>query len=408
MLSRFRRRGSCVLLAVAVPLPASVQGQRGAVADTRDSAGIRIMEYSAQASPPAFSLRPTSVELGTTPDAELVRVVAALRMPNGKLVVADAGRRQLLRFSSNGTFERVIGREGSGPGEFVRLLWMGRHGLDSIATHDGSQFRYSIFTDSGFVRQAVLQKAEHLFQIETFMIGLLADGSPVVTTGSSISLGDRGPARTERQVFPVVRYHPDGRPDRLLGRYTGFEIQVSPIREGPRTGGFSRGLRLFGTTSSFGISGAQLIVADNSQFQFDVTDATGQLIRRVRRAVPRQSVLPSHLSAHADELVSGIQDAGQRARRRERYASQPHAPVFPAMDPRLMVDADERIWLGSFKRPGDREQTWWIFGVDGAMLGRVTVPASLTIMDAGSDYLLGVWRDADGMQTVRLYQLAPS
>ena len=73
-----------------------------------------------------------------------------------------------------------------------------------------------------------------------------------------------------------------------------------------------------------------------------------------------------------------------------------------------MVDADERIWLGSFKRPGDREQTWWIFGVDGAMLGRVTVPASLTIMDAGSDYLLGVWRDADGMQTVRLYQLAPT
>jgi hypothetical protein len=329
-------------------------------------------------------------------------------MPNGKLVVADAGRRQLLRFSSTGTLERVIGREGSGPGEFVHLRWMGRHGRDSIATHDGSQFRYSIFTDSGFVRQAVLQKTEHLFQIETSMIGLLADGSPVVTAGSSISLGDPGPARTERQVFPVVRYHPDGRPDRLLGRYPGFEIQVSPIREGPRTGAFSRGLRLFGTTSSFGIAGVHLIVADNSQFQFEVTDPTGQLVRRVRRAVPRQSVLPSHLSAYADELVRGIADAVQRTRRKQQHMSRPHAPVFPAMDPWIVVDADQRIWLGAFKRPGDREQTWWIFGVDGAMLGRVTVPTSLTIMDAGSDYLLGVWRDADGVQTIRVYTLGRS
>ncbi|MGH9204638.1 MAG: hypothetical protein ACRD2A_25700, partial [Vicinamibacterales bacterium] len=82
-----------------------------------------------------------------------------------------------------------------------------------------------------------------------------------------------------------------------------------------------------------------------------------------------------------------------------------HAPVFPALDERVVDDAERRIWLGSYKRPGDKQQDWWIFTVEGAMVGRVTVPAALTVMDAGTDYVLGVWRDEDGVQTVRLYRL---
>ena len=393
-------------LRFAVIAPMVAEGQQPRNATVRDSAGVQVVSYARNTVPRSLAIRSTRVEAGTEAGAELTRVVSALKMPNGKIIVADAGRRELLRFGPDGAFERVLGRQGAGPGEFNDLRWIGRHGPDSIMTHDGRHFRYSVFTDSGFVRQALLQKSAHLYQIETTLIGVLSDGGPIVTSGGSIVLGDPGPARTERQTFPIVSYAADGRPGRLIRTYPGFEIEVYALREGPRAGAFARRLRLFGTTSAFGVANDQLIVVDNSAFQFDVVDTAGRLVRRVRREYVRERVTAPHLTAYVDERLSAIAPA-RRAAARKSYEPETFAPLFPALDSRVVIDAAGRIWLGSYRTPGAREQTWWIFTVNGAMVGRVTVPAALTVTDAGNDYLLGVWRDPDGVQTVRLYDLVP-
>jgi hypothetical protein len=395
-----------VALAALFP-PAGAAGQRVAPV-RRDSAGIDIVTYARDAAPRRFSLRPAGVEIGTGSGSELHRVVSAIRMPNGRTIVADAGRREILRFGPTGALERALARVGAGPGEFTDLRSMHRHGRDSIVAHDGGQMRFAVFSDSGFARQVLLQKSEHLFQIETSLLGLLPDGRAIVTSGASIALGDPGPARVERAEFPLVSYAADGRPGRLLGRYPGFELEVSVIRQGPRTGGFSRGLRLFGATSAFGLAGENIIVVDNASFQFDVVDTSGRLIRRVRRQHVPEAVRPSHMAAYANDRVSAISDPARKASRQSEYESASHALVFPALDARLVIDAVQRIWLGSFLRPGDKEQEWWLFGIDGTLVGRVTVPSALTVTDAGTDYVLGIWRDADGVQTIRQYRLVPS
>jgi hypothetical protein len=112
--------------------------------------------------------------------------------------------------------------------------------------------------------------------------------------------------------------------------------------------------------------------------------------------------------AYANDRVSAISDPARKASRQSEYESASHALVFPALDGRLVIDAAQRIWLGSFLRPGDKEQEWWLFGIDGTLVGRVTVPSALTVTDAGTDYVLGIWRDADGVQTIRQYRLVPS
>jgi hypothetical protein len=375
---------------------------------TRDSAGVAIVSYVRDVASQRFALQPSGVEIGNAPGSELVRVISAIRMPDGRIIVGDAGRKQLLRFGPNGALEKVLARDGGGPGEIVQLRSMSRHGPDSIVTYDGRQVRFAVFSDSGFVRQVVLQKSEYMYTADMSLLGVLRDGRVLVTSGGSISLGDRGPARTERAVFPVVSYARDGRPIRLVGRYPGLEIEVSVIREGPLTGGFQRGLRLFGATSTFGLSYDQLVLLDNATFQFDVVDTTGRVIRRVRHQYVPEPVRPSHMAAYAADRVSGITDPVRRESLRANYLRQSHAPVFPALEPRLVVDAERRIWLGSYKRPGDREQEWWLFTIEGALVGRVAVPAALTVMDAGADYVLGVWRDADGVQTIRQYRLVPA
>jgi len=393
---------------IVISAPVVVGAQTSASGTIRDSAGVQVVSHRREAAVRQFEARPTEIELGATAGTELVRVVGAIRVPNGKFLVADAGRRHLLRFGARGDFERVLGRDGAGPGEFAQIRWMGRHGSDSIATYDGRQFRYSVFTDSGFVRQAIVQKSEHMYLAETSVFGLLSRGAPVATAGGAIQLGDLGPARIERAEFPVVRYEVDGKPGRLLARYPGDEIQVSVLESGPMSGGFARRLRLFGTTSTVGLVSNHVVVVDNARFQFDVVDTLGRLVRRVRVEHDRSPVEARHMDAYAVERASAVVNTSQRDSLRRSYAREPHAAEFPAVDSRVMLDAERRIWLGSYRRPGDREQTWWIFTLSGALVGRVMVPASLTLMDAGTDYLLGVWRDSDGVQTVRQFNLVPA
>jgi hypothetical protein len=241
---------------------------------------------------------------------------------------------------------------------------------------------------------------------EMTLIGLESDGRPIVTKGGAIQLGDRGPARITRGQFPVVRYARDGSPGRLLGRFPGHELEVSVIHEGRLAGGFVRGLRLFGASGAFAVTNGHLVVVDNLAFQFDVIDTTGRLIRRVRRPASPRPVTLSHKRQWITARVESIRDPARRESRRRDYEGSSHATVFPALEARIVIDTQQRIWLGEYVRPGDRQQRWWIFNADGRMEGYVEVPASLTVTDAGADYVLGVWRDDDGVQTVRLYPVA--
>ena len=48
---------------------------------------------------------------------------------------------------------------------------------------------------------------------------------------------------------------------------------------------------------------------------------------------------------------------------------------------------------------------WRVFDRTGRWSGTVTMPARFNPMDIGSDYVLGLWRDEDDVEHVRLYRL---
>jgi hypothetical protein len=396
-------RIASAVVTLVTPVGLLGQAPRAAI---RDSSGVQIVAYDTTIVPPQFELRDTGLDIGSEPGSELVRVSAALRMPNGKILVADGGRRHLMRFGADGRFEKVIGRDGQGPGEFERLGWMGRHSRDLVAAYDFGQARYSVFSDSGFLRQVRLQASPDVRFVEITPLGVLASGTIVVTGGRSLGLAAQGPPRLLRPVSPVVAYGADGTPGRVIGRYPGMEIEVSMVRNGPAAGTFANGPRLFGRGSALGMTQERIIVIDTEWFRFDVIDTTGRLIRRVRREVDGQPVRASHLAAYVRERVDAARPQFRESLRKD-LESQAHAPVFPALDARLVIDTTGRVWLGEYHRPGDQEQAWWIFTVDGRMVGRVNVPVRLTITDAGADWVLGTWRDEDGVQTIRLYDLRP-
>ena len=81
------------------------------------------------------------------------------------------------------------------------------------------------------------------------------------------------------------------------------------------------------------------------------------------------------------------------------------ADRFPAHDGEMIVDPDDNLWVGHVLTPEDRDRRWSVFGPDGRWLGVVTVPTALRITDVGSGRVVGVWRDSDGTQTIRRFEL---
>ena len=94
------------------------------------------------------SEQPVLVVADTTPPTghELYRVWSAVRLADGRVVVANSGLSELAIFDSIGHFERAIGRRGQGPNEFQGALHIFQYG-DSLAILDAGLLRWTVLAN---------------------------------------------------------------------------------------------------------------------------------------------------------------------------------------------------------------------------------------------------------------------
>jgi len=97
--------------------------------------------------PVQWALQPLFT-IGESSGVELQRVVSVLWLPNGRLLVADAGATRLLVFDSTGRALGAMGRDGSGPAEYRTLQSLALLG-DTIAVQDQGNARIGLFSQSG-------------------------------------------------------------------------------------------------------------------------------------------------------------------------------------------------------------------------------------------------------------------
>ena len=75
--------------------------------------------------------------------------------------------------------------------------------------------------------------------------------------------------------------------------------------------------------------------------------------------------------------------------RREFYRNE-----IPAFD-ELRTDAAGRLWVRRYQIDSDAPRSWIVFGRQGELLGTVTTPGGLVILQIGADYVLGTRRAGD-------------
>jgi hypothetical protein len=320
-------------------------------------------------------------------------------------VIADGGSLQLRFFDSQGVFSNAVGGPGEGPGEFRRIDSFRRLRGDTLAVL--SQFRIvSLFTGRGeFVRRVTVAPIPSGPRPEIQIVGEILTPEAFLVASLAPSREARGErwvdsARLELLSRDTVR--------QALGRFPAMlMVKDNPS---PRPPWFGPNWVFAGNASAF-------FVAYGAQYSIQVYSSDGRLERIIRRRWTPVRVTRQDIESYVTEWAKRwIRTTGAEAEAQRRdLRDDPYADELPAFS-QFIVDRTGRLWVreahvadapvaGSLSSYPLVPSVWSVFDRSGLWLGDVTMPARFLPFDVGPDYVLGVARDEDDVQTVVEYRL---
>ena len=166
---------------------------------------------------------------GTQGAHTLYRVAGALRLASGTIVAADDGNKQLSFYSSQGSYLYSTGREGSGPGEFRSITWIGRYGEGRIAAFDHRSQRLSIFDTTGSFTRSMTLQSDNSIPSFANLEGIAANGSLVVSTlapPAGLPVGEVVPVEGVLACFAAEQGYFIGQRHNSVG---GVGIELGPV-----------------------------------------------------------------------------------------------------------------------------------------------------------------------------------
>jgi hypothetical protein len=370
----------------------------------RDSAGIQIVQNTTPlwAEGGGWQLSDAPVlsigELEGDPNYQLYQVNDALRLSDGRIVVANSGSSELRFYDSKGRFKKAVGGKGGGPGEFQGLASLWALADDSLFTYDFRNYRVSFFDPSGeFLRSFQLQNLTG-GRSSPNMVGPFADGSLLIRARTmQFSPQTEGGLRRDSVIY--LRCDPDGALLDSLGWFPGPEWYVKS----------DEGI-MAASSLAFGRSPVAAAFADafyfgpSDSYEIARYDGSGELQRVIRRTHQLLDVTPEDIEHWIDERLTDVDDENQRIFWGQLYADMPFPQTMPAYQ-RLVIDDDGDLWVEEYQRPGDERPHWTVFDAQGVMLGEVETPARFRVYQIGSDFVLGRSTDELDVERVQLYKL---
>jgi len=406
----------CLFMLPLALLLAACQG-RADTLTTRtvtDSAGIQVV--SVRLPPEVVAGRTTidsepelSIGVATGEDPqELSDVLGAVRLQDGRVVVANAGTNQLRFFGPDGKYLFSTGGDGEGPGEFRSIDYVGLIGDDTILAYDMNLTRLSLFDGTGefLTSHGPISSPELLMP---HVVGVLSTRQYVSWSNVAYEPDGVGvhaaPIRFGLSALSNGSYREAGT------AMSGEEAQVM------YRGSLTRAFRPFGRESDVAAGWNHFyVLTSTDDAGVRVYDTSGTLIRIVRIDIPRLPVDQAIVEPWADSWIAryagGSRELEEWWRHGFRETPPPeHVPVFRSLE----VDSDGNVCAERYPLTMDEETTYWCFSPDGHFLRSIRLPRRLLRegphphfdpqLEIGHDYVLGVWQDDNDVQYVRMYAL---
>lgn len=407
----------------AAPNPDSMPDSEAAPASlTRDSAGILVVENPRPAPGSHVGWQVSAepiVSIGTVEggdDFQLHRVDDALKLPDGRIVVANAGSHQLLVFDSAGSHLDAWGQRGQGPGDFggswgsdglvTNLFWIEHWPGDSLAVcHGSGQAFNNVFSVWDF--RGNHGRMLHLARDSEFSNCRDAiPGGPIL---ASRWIDDRPSPLPEkgmnRRHLEFLLLTDDGSRAAALGRHPGAEIFwyfENHFGDGTGMGLYDPPLQ---KTLRWAAWGDFVVLAPTDRYELRAYRHDGSLARIVRREnnvrSPTQADIESYREANAlTETATMMTD-----RYNATVDAFPVPEAFPAFTA-IEVDTPGYLWVREYNLPEDGDRALWtVFDPEGIAQGFIETPQGLTIHEIGDDYILGKAEDELGVEYVQMWGL---
>ncbi|WP_419943057.1 hypothetical protein [Candidatus Palauibacter sp.] len=396
--------GVCILAAAAASCGDADEGRSGLESVIRDSAGVTIVENERPAPETRLGWRiaeaPT-LSIGAfegDPAYELYQVMDAARLPDGRIVVANAGSGELRVFDASGTHLASWGGRGEGPGEFGDFAapWsVGPWPGDSIAASDPFARRASIFDAHGVHgRTFVLGDPNYRF------IGVLPNGKILLGTMASFVAGTMGTGMVRGELEYAVAAA-DGDLHTALGAYPDQERYIIDDDRGMRPYA-----QAFHHSAIARVWGDLIVIGSNDLYEIRAYSTDGELARIVRREHDVRSPTQADLDHHLAERYADNTEE-ERAEALAALEDMPLLEAFPAFG-RVLTDSRGYLWVEDYQLPGEPAPAWTVFDPEGRVQGPMDPPSDLSLFEIGEDYVLGRVSDDIGVERVQLWSLERS
>ena len=308
-----------------------------------------------------------------------VLAVSAVRLPDGRIVVADLYDASVRYFDASGRLTRIVGRRGDGPGEFQSVGWVGRCATDSVFVWDAALFRLTVLDAAGEVAR-------------TTPIA----GSPAVAacsgTGTLAAFaGERTTSRsgpevwTQRYAGPLWLLDAEGDTVRPLGEV--------PMGE----------LRPLGRVTRLAMSNDRLYVGTADSAFVDVYSLDGQRQPALAVGIADRAPTRRDFERAVDAMVRPYPDRGAREETRNMLLDIPIPERIPPYDG-LFADPAGTLWVATWAA-ADGNTRLRAIDPGGSVLGDLELPVELNVFEIGEDYVLGAYEDDGGEQHIAMYRL---
>lgn len=402
-LERFVVTHGCVLTVVAFTagVAGCGTGSSGRAPAVRDSAGVRIVESRAAAwgGSGRWSVAESPLlDIGSSEGPEeyqFYRVAGALRLADGRIVVADGGSSEIRIYDSAGNHQRTSGGPGDAPGEYRMIAGLGAGPGDSLWVYDYGNRRFSVLTGDG---ETVRTVSVGGFLSAANSVGRLPDGRFVVKEGWGRSTSGASRTGLVRDPVAVVLLASDGTSTDTLGMFPGREVFVS-VEDGRAV----MSTPLFAHNAHAALRGTSVVVGVQETMEIRLYSAQGTLQELLRVPNANLHLSASDIEARKQDVVSleAVERQALARRQLDELAVPDSRPAYG----RLLVGEDGSIWAGEHTRYPAVPRTWTVFSSDGRLLGEVVMPERFNLLQIGNDFVLGIALDDLDVEHVRLYPL---
>lgn len=268
--------------------------------------------------------------------------------------------------------------------------WLGTCGEDGFSAYDAAQSRLTLFSATGKVHRTTpvspIAGFNQLIACSPGSLFFLLGRSGV----GAIAPGTRGVVKT---VLVRIR---ESRVDTLSAAVSGQEFYVNRARSGFSEVPLGKQVLTASGTS-------RLFLCDNLEGRCVAFDTSG--VQRASFAVAAKHYRVSADDwARARQLLIESEPLSESQNLRERVLQElPQPKLFPLID-EIQGDVGDRLWVRTFRGYESQFADWLILRATGELLARASLPRGLQILEVGEDYLLGLARDADGVESVGFYR----